>query len=91
MAITGWVPDFDDQQGGVSLTLKRRFYPNGVEQDFGPYTAGANTEALRFRTLGRQFKFRFDSSSSPSFWRLGTMRLYHRQNRRAALISKGHF
>jgi hypothetical protein len=74
MALTRWIPDFDDQQGPVDLYITRKFTPNGEETTFGPFTATPSTEILNFRIVGRQMKFKLEFGSSPSFWRLGVLR-----------------
>lgn len=69
------VPDVEDMVGGATLTLKARFWPAGTETTFGPYTVLPTTEKIDIRLKARQVALRIDSSSAPSFWRLGAMKL----------------
>lgn len=61
----------DVTQGDVTATFKTKFYPNGTEYTYGPYTI-ANPTSVRFS--GRQAKVRFTSNSNNS-WKLGNYRL----------------
>lgn len=64
------IPD-EKTQGDVTVTFKTKFYPNGDETSFGPYTASTPTD-VRFQ--GRSFKVRYDGVTA-SDWRVGTPRL----------------
>jgi hypothetical protein len=64
------IPD-ELNQGNVDLTFSTRYYPNGQEQDFGPYNT-ANPTSARFS--GRQIKMKIRQSDNTD-WRVGTMRL----------------
>jgi hypothetical protein len=76
MHVIGWQPDFEEQQGSVSLTLYRLFSANGSEYTFGPYVAQTSTEWKRFRATGRKFRMKFSGSSSPAWARCGAVKLY---------------
>ena len=75
MAVLRVVPDFEDMQGGLSLTLRGRQFPAGAEREFGPFTVLPATEKIDLRATARQMALRIDSASAPSFWRLGAVRL----------------
>lgn len=75
MAVLRAVPDFDDMQGGLTLTLKGRQWPAGAETTHGPYSVLPATEKIDLRATARQMSIRIDSASAPSFWRLGALRL----------------
>jgi hypothetical protein len=75
MSVMRAVPDVEDQIGGVALSLKARFWPAGAETAHGPFTILPTTEKIDFRLKARQVALRLDSSSAPSFWRLGALRL----------------
>lgn len=79
MHVAGIVPDFEDLEGAVSVTLKSRLYPNGTETTHAAQTVTSSTTKLDTRVTARQVALRFDSSAAPSFWRLGALRLDLRQ------------
>lgn len=70
MKITSLIPD-ERTQGDVTATFKTRFYPNGTESTFGPYTMSTPT-SVRF--TGRQIRMRV-SGATNSDWRVGIMRV----------------
>lgn len=70
MSITEMLPD-EKTQGDVDVTFKTRFYPNGTERDYGPYSM-SNPTSLRF--TGRQVRMRIDGQRL-SDWRIGVNRL----------------
>ena len=57
--------------GDVTLTFKTRFYPNGTEESYGPFTM-LNPTGVRFQ--GRQVRMRINGSELVD-WRAGKMRL----------------
>lgn len=63
-------PD-EETQGEVQATFKTRFYPNGPERDYGPYSMDTPT-SVRF--TGRQIRMRLESTG-PRDWRVGIMRI----------------
>lgn len=65
-----YVPD-QNTIGDVSLTFKTKFYPDGDESSFGPYTASAVTDV---RFCGRQVRLRYDGAEMAD-WRVGSPRL----------------
>jgi hypothetical protein len=70
MCVTGMLPD-EEVQGEVTCTFKTRFFPNGEEREYGPFSM-ANPTDLRF--TGRQVRMRVDGNSNQN-WRVGIMRL----------------
>jgi hypothetical protein len=58
-------------QGDVTASFRTRFYPNGPEYSFGPYTMNAPTD-IRF--TGRQMVMRVDAAVSDD-WRFGIPRI----------------
>ena len=78
MNIMRIVPDFLNQAGPVSFTIKGRPFPNGPEWTWGPYTYGTGPTAkqkLDMRRTARQMKIRMDFASAPAAWRLGALRI----------------
>lgn len=63
-------PD-EKTQGDVTATFRTRFYPNGDEYTFGPYTMNAPTDV---RFTGRQVVMRVDAAVNTD-WRFGIPRL----------------
>ena len=70
MSVTSMLPD-EKTQGDVDVTFKARFYPNGTEREYGPYSM-SNPTSIRF--TGRQVRMRVDGQTM-SDWRVGINRL----------------
>jgi hypothetical protein len=70
MSVREVIPD-ELNQGDVELMFSTKFYPNGDETEFGPFST-ANPTLARF--TGRQIKMRI-KQTRPDSWRVGTMRL----------------
>jgi hypothetical protein len=64
------IPD-ERTQGDVTATFFKKYYPNGVESTYGPYTLN-NPTSVRFN--GRQISMRIDGARNVD-WRVGIMRL----------------
>jgi len=71
MYINEMIPD-ERNQGGVQATFKTRYYPNGAEASYGPYSL-TNPTSVRFN--GRQVKMRVTTTTPATSWRVGTQRL----------------
>ncbi len=69
-SVVEMIPD-EKTQGDVTATFKTRFYPNGEEREYGPYTMG-NPVSVRFS--GRQVRMRIEGQTL-SNWRVGVNRL----------------
>jgi len=69
-SVVEMLPD-ERTQGDVNVTFKTRFYPNGVERDYGPFDMTAPT-SLRF--TGRQVRMRVTGVELGD-WRVGVNRL----------------
>ena len=65
------VPD-ELTRGGVTASFSTKFYPNASGYAHGPYDLNSPT-SVRF--TGRQVKMKIEQSSTPSDWRVGTMRV----------------
>lgn len=68
MHVNELIPD-ERTQGQVDISFKTRFYPNGTERTYGPYTM-SNPTSVRF--TGRQVRMRVSGSASD--WRVGNIR-----------------
>ena len=69
-SIVEMIPD-EKTQGDVNATFKTRFYPNGTERDYGPFSM-SNPTSMRF--TGRQFRMRVEGARYTD-WRVGNNRL----------------
>ena len=74
MMIRRIVGDFDDLSGYVDFTLYGRKYPTAAESIYGPFRHTASTDKLDTRMSARQAAVRLESSVTPCFWRLGSLR-----------------
>ena len=70
MHVTQLIPD-ELAQGNVTATIKSRFYPNGEEREYGPYSMSNPTS---LRVTGRQIRIRFNGQNNGD-WRIGKMRI----------------
>ena len=70
MKVTRLIPD-EQTQGDVTTTFKSRFYPNGTERTYGPFTM-TNPTSVRFS--GRQIRMRIDGDELTD-WRVGINRI----------------
>lgn len=70
MSVTQMLPD-EKTQGDVNATFKTRFYPNGTERSYGPYSM-SNPTSVRF--TGRQVRMRIDGQRLAD-WRVGINRV----------------
>ena len=70
MSVVELLPD-EKTQGDVNATFKTKFYPNGAERSYGPYSLTAPT-SVRF--TGRQVRMRIDGQRL-SDWRVGVNRV----------------
>jgi hypothetical protein len=68
------LPDFEGQTGAVDFDIYLKPFPNAAEVHKGTYTAAPNTEKIDLRGKARLMKVKLSASSSPSFWRLGSLR-----------------
>ena len=77
MAIMGFWPDFQDQQGPINVYITVRQYPQAPETTYGPYpcTPPVNgmpgTSKIDLRISGRLARIRVAASAAPTAWRLG--------------------
>ena len=70
ISVTEMLPD-EKTQGDVDVTFKTRFYPQGTERSYGPYSM-SNPTSLRF--TGRQVRMRVEGQRL-SDWRVGVNRI----------------
>jgi hypothetical protein len=69
-SVVEMIPD-EKTQGDVQAVFKTRFYPNGTERSYGPYSM-SNPTSLRF--TGRQLRIRVEGERLAN-WRIGVNRL----------------
>jgi hypothetical protein len=71
LMLQGIWPDFEDQQGDISLTVYVREYPQSDPVTKGPYTLSATGQKKDFRALGRIAAIKFSASTYPTSARIG--------------------
>lgn len=72
MFVSGFWPDFEGQQGAVSMTLRFRRWPqDAVERTRGPYSLGVLRRKQDFTMTGRVAAADFSGNSAPAFVRFG--------------------
>lgn len=69
--IRGIWPDFEDQVGAITMTLKVRDYPQAPIREKGPYILQPGQSKRDFLVQGRIVRARFEWSSSPARLRFG--------------------
>jgi hypothetical protein len=72
--LLGVVPDFEGQEGAVAFDIYLKQFPNSTEVHKGTYEAAPNTTKIDLRAKARLMKVKLSAISSPSFWRLGSLR-----------------
>ena len=70
ISVTELIPD-EKNQGDVNATFKSRFYPNGTERSYGPFSL-TNPTSVRF--TGRQLRLRVEGQTLTD-WRVGINRV----------------
>ena len=72
LVIRGIWPDFEDQQGAVSMELNLRKWPQAnTVYTKGPYSLPVNVDKKDFMASGRVASVTFSGNSSPAFARFG--------------------
>ena len=74
MFINDFIPDFQDQAGNVTVTVKFRDYPNGTQRTEETITSATSTTHASVRARGRQVSLVVSSAATSSHWRLGDLR-----------------
>ena len=69
------IPDFKNQTGNVTITLKTRDYPNSTKVNGEAITVSNTTPFYNSRIRGRQSAVRIESTELGSNWRFGTLRI----------------
>jgi hypothetical protein len=64
-------PDFEAQEGSVSLTASLKPYPQATARSKGPYTLAVNANKKDFLIQGRTASFIFSGSAVGTFMRIG--------------------
>ena len=64
-------PDFEAQEGDVTLTVSLKPYPQATATTKGPYTLAVNANKKDFLFQGRTAAFTFAGSAAGSFMRMG--------------------
>ena len=69
------IPDFKNQTGNATITLKTRDYPNNDRVSGESITVSNSTAFYNSRIRGRQSSIRIQSDELGSNWRFGTLRI----------------
>jgi len=69
------IPDFKNQTGNATITLKARDYPNSTRVSGEVITVSNTTPFYNSRIRGRQSSVRIESNELGSNWRFGTLRI----------------
>jgi hypothetical protein len=68
-----FIPDFT-LSGSMNFTVYIKKWPNGPEEQKGPFEITPNTQKVDLRARGRQMKVRYSTSALNSDWELGKPR-----------------
>ena len=71
LLVRGMVPDFQDQQGAINLSIITRDEAQGPETTRGPYALAPSTQRKDFFVEARLARVRYDFNSAPAYWRGG--------------------
>jgi hypothetical protein len=63
-------PDFEDQQGAISLVVSTRRYPQAAAAEYA-YTLSENAPRRDLRASGSVIALTFSGASNPSYMRMG--------------------
>ena len=80
MFINDFIPDFQDQAGNVTVTLKFRDHPNGTQRTEETITSATSTTHASLRARGRQVSMVVSSAATSSHWRMGDPRFNMQQD-----------
>lgn len=69
--VQGIWPDFEAQQGDVSLTVSLKPYPQATARTKGPYTLTDGASRKHFLMQGRVASFELSGSAAPTWMRIG--------------------
>lgn len=72
--ILGFVPDFDDLVGELSVEILTRDTPNGTLTTSDAFTVDGDSERIDTRESGRQAGYKITSDEVGGHWRMGLMR-----------------
>lgn len=75
MEIMGFLPDFDDQVGDITITFYTKDHSNETERTEGPYTITTASDVVDTRAAGRQTAFQLGSNVAGGRFRLGAPRM----------------
>lgn len=77
--INGMIPDFEDLEGGCTVTVSAAETPNGTPQTFGPYSITSVTDMVDIRAFGYSPTLTFAGNAAPAFMRMGIPQFDMRQ------------
>jgi hypothetical protein len=74
MDIFGVVPDFDEINGTVTITMLTRDYPNDPATVEGPFNVDGTSQRIDTRAAGRQLSLKYASNQLGGRFRMGGVR-----------------
>jgi len=69
------IPDFKNQVGNATITLRVRDYPNDTKYESTNVVANSTTRYNSVRARGRQVAIRVQTNDIGDYWRFGTLRI----------------
>ena len=69
------IPDFKNQVGNATITLRTRDYPNDTKYESTNVVANSTTRYSSVRARGRQVAIRLQTNDLGDNWRFGTLRV----------------
>jgi hypothetical protein len=69
------IPDFKNQVGNATITLRTRDYPNDTKYESTNVVANSTTRYSSVRARGRQVAIRVQTNDLGDYWRFGTLRV----------------
>jgi hypothetical protein len=69
------IPDFKNQVGNATITLRTRDYPNDTKYETTNVVANSTTRYNSVRARGRQVAIRLQTNDIGDNWRFGTLRV----------------
>ena len=74
------IPDFQDQTGNATITLRVKDYPNDTATVGETLTVSNTTSFLNTRIRGRQTNVKIENNNIDDNWRFGTLRVNIKQD-----------
>ncbi len=73
--VNGFIPDFEDLQGGLTVGFNSYLYPTLAPVTHGPYGVTASSAKVDLIAIAREATLDFTGNAAPAFMRLGALRM----------------